>query len=56
MVPRVGMESCNYHFTFDNRFVCDTVKLNSVISGKSDYWPAAIFRRVSEAVATSDDT
>jgi hypothetical protein len=42
MVPRVGLESCNYHFTFDTCFVLDTVALNSVISGKADYWPAAI--------------
>jgi len=56
MVPRVGLESCNYHFTFDTCFVFDTMTLNSVISGKAVYWPAAIFRRVSKAFATSDGT
>jgi len=42
MVPRVGLECCNYHFAFDTCFVFDTITLNSVISGKADYWPAAI--------------
>jgi hypothetical protein len=55
MIPRVGLESCNYHFTFDTCFVFDTRNLNSVISEKADYWPAANFRRVDKAVATSDD-
>jgi len=42
MVPRAGLESCNYYFTFDTCFVFDKITLNSVISGKADYWPAAI--------------
>jgi len=56
MVPRVGLESCNYHFTFDTCFVFDTRNLNSVISENADYLPAAICRWVDKAVATSDDT
>lgn len=56
MVPRVGLESCNYHRTFDICFVFDTGNLSSVISEKADYWPAATFKRVNKAVAASDDT